>query len=542
MAGVFFYALLLSFASGIFLRSFFVIPSAGAVWLLLISVCLFIWSYRKRSTPSVSVVILIACVIGGTALGIGRINYAEYAAPATLLAADVGTVHTYSSEVIREPEAASNGTNIVVQIGRELVLVKTERNTDVQYGDTVSVTGKLALPEAFTTDLGRSFDYPGYLRAKGITYTMSFGKVTVNDSTTGNPFFRFLFSIKARFIAALTEMLPEPEAGLGEGLLLGVNHALGSDLEDIFRRAGIIHIVVLSGYNIMLVVQFVLLVLTGFLPLRARAVVGVVAIIGFALIVGLGASVVRASIMAALGLAALLLGRRYAVTRALFFAGAMMLLVNPYLLVYDLGFQLSFMATLGLLILSPQLTGLVSWMPEKFGLREFLLATIATQIAVLPILLYSMGQFSIISLVVNVLVLPVVSVAMLLTFCTGLVALVSPPLALLPSYAAYVVLAYIIAIASKFAALPFAVVTVSFFPWYAVPLLYLVLGVWLYYRTAGQSGQIITTPVDVSSIANWTVVEEDRVLDNKIGLAETTNPILVAPAVVAETDTPIFFR
>jgi competence protein ComEC len=537
MSGVFFYTLLLSFASGIFLRSFFIIPTVVVIWLGVMSFGLSVWSYRKRSTPSVRGVVLLACMIGGIATGSGRINLAEYLSPAALLLPDVGQTHSYIGRIIREPEKTASGKNIVVQIGRELVLVKTDSETKVQYGDTVSIVGKLALPEPFITDLGREFDYLGYLRAKGISYTMSFGKVTVTDSTTGNPLLRFLFTAKERFITALAEVLPEPEVGLGKGLLLGVNHALTTDLEDIFRRAGIIHIVVLSGYNIMLVVQCVLLVLAGFLPLRTRTIVGMVAIAGFALVVGLGASVVRASIMAALTLVALLFGRRYAVTRALFLAGAVMLVVNPYLLVHDLGFQLSFMATLGLLLLSPELERLALWVPEKFGLRGFLLATIATQIAVLPILLYSMGQFSLISLAVNLLVLPVVSIAMLVTFCTGLVALVSPSIALIPGSAAYVVLAYIIGIATKCASLPFAVVTVSFFPWYGVPLLYLLLGAWLYYRTVRR-----TIPraaqIDLSPVAHFTIVEETETVRNEKGPVEVTGP----SSRVSKSDTPMFFR
>ena len=538
MTGVYFYTLILSFASGIFLRSFFVIKTAMIVWLLVVSFSLFVWAFRKRNTPSVRGVLLLSCLMFGIATGCGRINLAEYLAPSALLSSEVGSVHTYTGQIIREPEAASNGTNIVVQVGKELVLIKTDRHTDVHYGDTVSVTGKLAWPEPFMTDLGRTFDYPGYLRAKGVTYTMSFAKVSVTDATTGNPVLRFLFRAKERFVTALTDVLPEPEVGLGEGLLLGVNHALSTSLETIFRRAGIIHIVVLSGYNIQLVVQFVLLLLAGFLPLRARAVVGIVAIIGFALVVGLGASVVRASVMAALALVALLLGRRYAVTRALFFAGAVMLCMNPYLLVYDVGFQLSFMATLGLLLLSPQLTGLVTWVPEKFGVREFLLSTLATQIAVLPILLYNIGQFSIISFVVNVLVLPVVSIAMLLTFCTGVIALVSHPLALLLGYAAYAVLGYIIGIATRCAAVPFAVVTVPLFPWYAIVLSYLTLGTWLYYRIARKSGAAGVATVDVSAVADWTVVEEaDNTVTEK-GPVTVTSP----SSQVSHTDTPIFFR
>ncbi len=542
MSGVFFYTLLLSFTSGIFLRSFFVLDGIVVIWLLLITVGLALWWYKKRTQSTSVFVGIVALGIFGIALGIGRYIFAVQHTPAALLLSDVGSVHTYTGQIVQEPESAANSTNQVVQIGQERIVAKVDRHTLVHYGDTVSVTGSLAVPEPFMTDFGRTFDYPGYLRAKGVGYTMSFARITVIDTTTGNPALRFLFRVKARFIEALEDILPEPYVGLGKGLLLGVNHALGSELEDIFRRAGIIHIVVLSGYNILLVVQFVLLILARLLPLRARAIVGIAAIVCFALIVGLGASVVRASIMAALSLVALLFGRKYAVIRALFLAGAVMLIVNPYILTNDIGFQLSFMATFGLLFVAPHLKWLVTWMPEKFGFQEFLLATISTQIAVLPILLYNMGQFSIISLMVNVLVLPVVSFAMLLTFLTGLIALISHSLAFPLSFGAYIVLAYIITIATRFAALPFAVVNVPFFPWYAVFVSYLLLGAWLYVRIH-RSAAVTPQTIDLSSIANWTVIEEiNNPKQTKTGQASIASPVSVDSPAAASVDTPIFFR
>jgi competence protein ComEC len=542
MSGVVFYTLLLSFTSGIFLRSFFVLDWTVASLLCLVGTTLLLWWYRKRTLPQSAAVCIFAVCIIGIAFGIGRYDLAVYQAPSPLLLSDVGTVHTYTGQIVQEPESATNGTSVVVQVGRERLLVKIDRQSMAQYGDTVTVIGTPAIPEPFMTDLGREFDYSGYLRAKGISYTMSFARLTVTDTTTGNSILRFLFRMKAQFIRSLTEMLPEPYVGLGEGLLLGVNHVLGNELETVFRRAGIIHIVVLSGYNILLVVQFVLLILARVLPMRARAMVGVLAIVCFALIVGLGASVIRASIMAALSLVAVLFGRKYAVTRALFLAGAVMLLVNPYLLTNDIGFQLSFMATFGLLFVAPHLTKLVAWIPEWFGVREFLLATLSTQIAVLPILLYNMGQFSVISLVVNVLVLPVVSLAMLLTFLTGLIALFSHNLALPISYAAYLVLAYIINIATKFAALPFAVVHVPFFPGYAVFVSYAVFGMWLYLRTRRRT-TVTPAAIDLTPIAAWTVVEEtDESLHTKTGQASNAYPVSVKAAPVATSDTPIFFR
>ncbi|MCB9810775.1 ComEC/Rec2 family competence protein, partial [Candidatus Nomurabacteria bacterium] len=252
-----------------------------------------------------------------------------------------------------------------------------------------------------------------------------FAEVEVVDHDKGNLVISKLLNFKSAFMDNLEKVIAEPAVGLGEGLLLGVKQALGDELEEAFRKTGIIHIVVLSGYNIMLVVAFVMLVLGYFLSRRWRTVFGILAIISFALLVGLSATVVRASIMASLLLIAQATGRIYLVLRALLVAGFIMLLFNPLLLVYDVGFQLSFMATLGLILLTPQLERLFTKIPNLAGARMFLTATIATQIAVLPLLLYQIGQFSVVSVLVNLLVLPMVPVAMLLTFITGMLGFVS---------------------------------------------------------------------------------------------------------------------
>ena len=189
--------------------------------------------------------------------------------------------------------------------------------------------------------------------------------------------------------------LPEPEVSLGAGLLLGVKQALGTDLEADFRTAGIIHIVVLSGYNLMLVGIFISFLLSFFLSQRPRLICSMVAIVIFAILVGLSATVVRATIMALLMLFAGTSGKRYLVLRALMFAGLVMLLINPLLLVHDVGFQLSFMATLGLIVIAPLLQDKLASLPWQRVIKEYLLPTLATQIMVLPILLYQIGQFSV---------------------------------------------------------------------------------------------------------------------------------------------------
>ena len=162
-----------------------------------------------------------------------------------------------------------------------------------------------------------------------------------------------LFIFKQKFIKALEAVIPEPQAGLGEGLLLGVNEALGDELKTAFRKTGIIHIVVLSGYNVMIVAEAIMRLLAFWFTPWIRLLIGLIAIGGFAFLVGLGPTVVRASLMAALILVARATGRHYAVLRSLMFAGLVMLIFNPHLLVFDPGFQLSFLATLALIWLAP---------------------------------------------------------------------------------------------------------------------------------------------------------------------------------------------
>jgi competence protein ComEC len=275
-------------------------------------------------------------------------------------------------------------------------------------------------------------------------------------------------------------LIPEPAAGLAHGLVLGVKRALGDELERSFRIAGIIHIVVLSGYNITIVVEATMRLLSYFFRPRTRVVFGALAIVAFALIAGLSSTVIRASFMAVLVLVARATGRTYDVLRALVFAGLVMLLVNPKLLVYDPGFQLSFLATLGLILLAPLIEERLSLVPTRFQIREFITATVATQIFVLPLLLYSIGEFSLVAVLVNVLVLPVVPFAMLFVFLSGMLGFVSSLIALPFAYIAYLLLGYIIAMAEWFAALPFAALIVPTFPFWITIIAYAVMAYAMY--------------------------------------------------------------
>lgn len=503
MGSFLFYSAAVGFSLGIFTRSFFEYGSAEIIWIGLIGVVLGLIGSRKNSVFAPFLVCLSIFLIFFSC-GLLRMEIAMQSEVDQALELQLDHKVLIEGEIVREPDIRESTQQLYVKVDEELILVTTGKYEEVAYGDVISFEGTLKKPEAFETDLGRTFNYKGYLQARGVNYVVSFAKIKVLNAGKGNFAVSKLLAFKHGFVSRIELVIPQPQVGLAEGLLLGIKKALGEDLENAFRTTGIMHIVVLSGYNIMIVVTFVMYVLALMLPLRARILFGGITIVLFACLVGLSATVIRASGMAVLILIAKATGRTYAVMRALVFTGIVMLLLNPYLLAFDVGFQLSFIATLGLILVSPHLEKYLNFMPTKIGLREFLTATVATQIFVSPILLYQMGQFSVVAVIVNVLVLPMVPVAMLLTFITGMVGFISTALSFPIGFLAHLSLSYILFIAETFAKLPFASFTVPAFPFYVVVLSYIFLGGVLWYLYTRKN-------VVQDSLARWIIVEEETI-------------------------------
>lgn len=522
MSSILFYTAVIGFSLGIFTKSFYTVGVFEVVWVMMVAFVLGLVWRRKSEAFSAPYVLCCSVFLFLFALGVVRMEVAGWNVINPYLESHIGTEQSYTGIVVREPDTRERSTHVYVQTEYGLLLVTTDRFSHISYGDQLRVTGEITKPESFETDLGRTFKYPEYLKARGVSYMLPYADFEKIGTDKGNPILATLLSFKHSFMNKIESVIVEPQVGLAEGLLLGVKRALGEDLETAFRTTGIIHIVVLSGYNVMLVVAFIMYVCSFFLPLRGRLIFGLIAITSFACIVGLSATVVRASLMAALLLVARATGRTYAVLRALMFAGVVMLMFNPYLLAFDTGFQLSFIATLGLILVAPHLEKKLQFMPTTIGLREFLTATLATQIFVMPILLYQIGEFSVVSVLVNMLVLPMVPVAMLLTFITGCISFFSSTLAIPFAYLAHMSLTYILFIAEFFAAVSFASYVVPPFPFFVVPVSYVVLGVLLY--TLWKKNTKNTAAV------GW-VIEEEAVIHN-----------VAAEQSSAATKVPIFFR
>lgn len=474
----FLYAVIGGFILGVLLCSLFVLGTYVSLFFIYLGVALSLFSFLSREKRTV---LLIGISILSIGFGIFRCESADRYRGNAMLERSVGAYVAAEGIVIDEPDVRERNTNYTLLLKSvsgnpvaDKVRVVAEQYPTFQYGDKVSVRGELQKPGGFATDNGRYFDYGAFLSKDDIFYQMLFPKIELISEGHGNPLKRRLFAFKKQFLENVGKSIPDPQASLLGGLVVGAKQSLGEKLQQDFRTTGIVHIVVLSGYNVTIVADAIMRSLSSF-PKAAGMSVGAVAIILFAVMTGASATIVRASIMALLVILARATGRTYDITRALFIAGFFMILHNPKILLHDTSFQLSFLATLGLIWLAPVIERFLHFIPSRFQFREVATATVATQIFVLPLLLYKIGELSLVALPVNLLILITVPLTMLFGFLAGAFGFLSTLLALPFAYIAHLFLSYQLLIVEFFAGLPFASFHLNVFP------LWLMFGLYIFY-------------------------------------------------------------
>ncbi len=485
----FFYIVLMGFTGGIFFRSFFdfgISFSWFFIFLGIISIVFYLIKSKTCRCPTpanLSNILVVGVLLLSVGVGMLRFDAVGLDKDNLVLDSLVGEKIKATALVVDEPDNREDNTRLVVKFKDldarrlsnleaglpsendidEKVLITVNHYPKFKYGDEIEIFGQLKKPKNFASDDSREFDYISYLAKDGIYYQMFYPEVNFVSEGNGNIIKEKLFAVKNAFLSQIKKLIPEPHSSLLGGLVVGAKESLGKDLQEDFRKTGLIHIVVLSGYNLTIVADF-MMNLFSFLPAVFSTLLGAISIILFAIMTGASATIVRASIMALLVMLARSTGRVNQMTRTLFLAGFLMLLQNPNILVFDPSFQLSFMATFGLIVLSPRVEKYFQFVPERFNLRESVTAVISTQIFVLPLLLYMMGDFSVVSVLVNLLVLMFIPATMLMGFLTGVIGFVSLLLATPFAYITYGLLVYELKIVDIFASLPFSSFHISYFP------------------------------------------------------------------------------
>lgn len=388
------YPTVISFALGILLQEVFGFGlTAGFFVLLLVAiVALVIWKENKFVAKRI-LIIGFALLLGLARMGVVNTE------PDPALLELVGQKVVVEARVADEPDVRDTNTRYIAspEGNKSKILLVAERYPELEYGDKIKFTGRLDLPQNFTSENGTEFDYISFLSKDRVHFLVWYPEIEILEKG-GRGLVSSLYAFKNIFVEKIAQVVPEPNSSLLAGLIFGVKQSLGSDLLEKFREVGLIHIVVLSGYNIMIIAYAVNLGASRIGSRNKGFFISAVVIALFAIMVGLGATVVRASIMALIAILARFLGRPADALRWLFIAGMAMLLWNPLSLVRDPSFQLSFMATLGLIIFSPFVYSFISkrlsFITEKLALREIVASTLAVQIFILPLLIrHSMLNF-----------------------------------------------------------------------------------------------------------------------------------------------------
>lgn len=437
--------------------------------------------------------IILSMILLGASLGIARYelkNSYEFAFDKF-----INQKISFEGIITNEPQKTENYTKFIIKISKienslnpayagfreftdkpipnQKILIYSNLYPKLNYGDKIFITGKLQKPKknSFKQNSDENsvlknnfFDFPTYLAKDGIYYQMFYPEIEFVSSGNGKIIKQKLYSLKQAFTENIKKTVPEPASSLLNGISIGAKESISNDFKDMLIKTGVIHIIVLSGYNITIVANTIINFFKIFpLPRFFGTIFGALGIGFFSVITGGEPATVRAAIMALLAIIANESGKIYIAIYALIFAAFFMVLQNPMLLRFDASFQLSFLATLGIIFFTPLLNKRLKFIPEKFNIKENAVATLSAQAAVLPLLIYNTGSLSLFSIPLNILILSFIPITMFFGFLTGISGFLSFYLSYFFGLISYIFLAYEIWLINLFANLPFSYVNLPFF-------------------------------------------------------------------------------
>ncbi|HCR42263.1 TPA: hypothetical protein DIV45_02805 [Patescibacteria group bacterium] len=381
-----------------------------------------------------------------------------------------GQTITFVGQIIDDPQITLDAEKFTVAVQSApidapvsgKVLIKTGRYPEYNYGNVLALTCKINSPSGAPSKAGKASPWAGgadvsgyakYLGRFNIYATCDYPEIDVKQDFAGQKLWRWLYQLKHYFLRVADQTIPEPAASLLAGLLLGASATLPKSILDGFNTAGLTHIIALSGFNISIVAGAILGLLR-WLPLSARLIVALVAIWLFVLLTGAAPSAVRAGLMGMIILSAGLFGRLSDISVALMLSAVLMVGANPKILAGDIGFQLSFLATIGIVYLSPLLESCNK--TKLVWLNQLVVPTLAALIMVTPILAINFGRISLIAPLTNILVVPLVPLAMLLGFWAVVGGMIWSVLGSVLGWLAWLPLRFVVAVAEYMKNLPWA--------------------------------------------------------------------------------------
>ena len=376
------------------------------------------------------------------------------------------------AEIISKPEITNN-QKFLISYDKTKIQVETAKFPEYKYGDILKISGTIKNP-AEIKSADSEFNYGNYLLKKGIRGQIQNPEKIEKVGDGGNFIVKNIYKVGDAFEESINRILPEPFAAFQAGLILGVKRNIPNSLMSDFNRTGTTHIVAVSGYNVTIIIIFLATVLM-MISRKVSFWGSMLAILGFVILTGAVASVLRAGILTALILVARYISRRPYYPVLLLLVAFVMLLFNPYALKNDVSFQLSFLAFIGLLFLSTKISELkfINKLPNT--LKTAFSETMGAQIMVLPILLYNFGILSIVAPLANILILPLVPAAMGVGFIAAIGGMIWVDLGRILANFSWVILKYILTIVEILSALPIAAVNLKVSDWWWIPIYFLLV-------------------------------------------------------------------
>lgn len=442
----------LGITAGLVLSQAASLPFSSFEWLIVAGLLLAA-GFIKRRIYVVPVILLAGVMIGAIR---GNI-YQEQLEPYAMF---TGRTVTVQGKVAEDTDIGKGG-EVVLRLkeilleGREIagfMWLTTTEDAVIKRGDIATVKGKLS--EGFGSFAASMH------RAE---------LVRLERPVPGD------VALRARdwFAQGVRKAIPEPEASLGVGYLVGQRRSLPEELDTALKAAGLTHVVVASGYNLTILVNVARRLFAKVSKFLAMFVSSGM-IVAFIAVTGMSPSMSRAGLVTGLGLLAWYYGRKFHPVVLLLLAAAITLLIQPAYAHGDLGWQLSFASFAGVLIVAPLLQNYFFGSEKPGVMRQVLFETLSAWICTVPLIVLVFGQFSNVAVIANLLVLPLVPLAMLLTFIAGSISLVIPALAAIGGLPAFLVLAYMTKVTLYLGTVSWAQTTLEI-QWHVATFYYFVL-------------------------------------------------------------------
>ncbi len=483
-------------------------------------------AFLGRNDPRLRTTALaLACAVLAIWRAFAAIPDTESAIPAAGVAAVRGTIsdrpEPRDASLLLELDADGIQRDGVWQPGRLRVLIRTDRYAEWSFGDGLVAVGEL-----------RPATGPGYwtehLARQGIHFTMDYPRLERIGAAGAAAPARALNALRDRLQDLCARLLPEPQASLLAGILVGGRASMPQAFRDALNSTSTGHLVAVSGFNVTVVAGATLFLARRFFARRRATLLAIAAVWAYSLLTGLPPSAARAAVMATMALASVLAGRDSDALSFLALSGAVMVGLYPFLL-YDLGFQLSFLATAGLILLEPALRVLVAALPGPIGrapgwLVASFTVTIAPLLATLPILATTFHTLSLVAPLTNLLLAPALPGLMASgTLAVGAAAVWEPiGRAIAPLAWAY--LSYMVEVVVRTASLPAASVPVGTLGPIEIAGFYAVLigiAVWPMPETRAARAALAAV---ASRVPCWTALGGAVALVSLIVLAGTARP------------------